>query len=142
MNRFTCLVKRVFPSWFCLRKVSTSCLLTLSIIHRWKFEEIKGREMLPKDRVLNISISIEKTSHTRVNKTCIMQQDLNHLLWAFSWLLKEKFYSSCQQLQLDLCRFFRETFQETFKKLISIVNSLRIFTNNPDHRCLSTKESG
>lgn len=67
---------------------------------------------------------------------------LDHLLWAFSWLLKKKFDCRSQQLKLYLCRLLRETLQKALEELISVIDSLCILTNYPDHRCLhKQKES-
>ena len=58
---------------------------------------------------------------------------LLHQLLGVCWPFKEQLHNGSKQLQLDLGVFIMEALQETLQKLISIVNTLCILTNDPNH---------
>lgn len=69
----------------------------------------------------------------------IISKNLDHLLWAFSWLFKKQLDGGSQQLQLHKSRLLWEAFEKAFKEFVGIVDPLRIFADDPDHRCLQKR---
>ena len=61
------------------------------------------------------------------------EHKLDHLLRLLCGLLQEELDSSRDQLQLHKSRFLREGLQELLQELICIVDTLCIFSNDPDH---------